>query len=83
MSAAKMTPMQLRAMKQRRNSILTAAVAFTAVTGVYYYTMYAMSGAAAAAAAASSHTTKSRGLAQQLLRRLPPGCLTPDHVCSS
>lgn len=43
--AAKLTPMQLRAATQRRNSFLTAGVAFGMVGGVYYYTMQAMSGA--------------------------------------
>ena len=43
--AAKLTPMQLRAMKQRRNSFLTAGAAFAMVGGVYLYTMRAMSGA--------------------------------------
>lgn len=43
--AAKLTPMQLRAATQRRNSYITAGVAFSLVGGVYYYTMQAMSGA--------------------------------------
>ena len=43
--AAKLTPMQLRAMKQRRNSFLTAGAAFAMCGGVYLYTMRAMSGA--------------------------------------
>ena len=42
--AAKLTPMQLRAATQRRNSYITAGVAFGLVSGVYYYTMQAMSG---------------------------------------
>ncbi len=47
--AAKLTPMQLRAATQRRNSYITAGVAFGLVGGVYYYTMQAMSGASLAA----------------------------------
>ena len=43
--AAKLTPMQLRAMKQRRNSFLTAGAAIAMCGGVYLYTMRAMSGA--------------------------------------
>ena len=49
--AAKLTPMQLRAATQRRNSYITAGVAFSMVGGVYYYTMQAMSGAPLPAAA--------------------------------
>eukprot|EP01048_Picozoa_sp_COSAG05_P014416 COSAG05_NODE_1632_length_4371_cov_247.693820_7_plen_94_part_00 len=39
-----MSPMQLRAATQQRNSIITAGVALSVVTGTYYYTMAAMSG---------------------------------------
>jgi hypothetical protein len=44
MAAAKMTPMQLRAATQKRNSILTALGATGVVTGIYYYTLHAMAG---------------------------------------
>jgi hypothetical protein len=40
----KMSPMQVRALTQQRNSYITAGAALGVVGGTYFYTMQAMSG---------------------------------------
>jgi hypothetical protein len=73
--AAKLTPMQLRAATQRRNSYITAGVAFSMVGGVYYYTMQAMSG--------TLQTTRILCASSHVSRQSPTSCsqlpCSPSH----
>jgi hypothetical protein len=69
--AAKLTPMQLRAATQRRNSYITAGVAFGLVGGVYYYTMQAMSGAPLPAAATVRQLGAPQPAARSGVRKRP------------